>query len=678
MFIRGIGQADFINTAEPGVGVYIDGIYHPRAIGSLLELTDVNRVEIIRGPQGATFGRNSIGGSINVITEPPDMSAFTATTRLRLGEDGYRELALGLNTPISERIAGRFSAMKRQRDGYLKALSYDGLLLGGDDLLSFRGQLGFNLTEQLSIRLIAEHASERESPAPLLPRTIGDYYNADSGPVAGDGAVFNDTLASNAACAISEVLRQTDSSCYGEVWNVGRTGSHSLWVDADNNVVVPVNKSDLDAVSIIIDWRPGLADLTYLGSHRQTESRFWNDLDFSPHPVFHNNNNLYNTDSTSHEFRSNKSLANDRVNLLLGLYYFRESGTETVDVIRARSVQGSEPGMLFQINDRAVLNHSYAIYGQISWSFATNLELSVGNRRTVDKKEIALTLYRATTTIGPNFGDLRISESSPSISLRWSPSSYVTAYLRAAEGFRSGGFPTRFPGGIPASIPYYDPEYVQTHELGARIRSNSGRLSTNVAIFASEYDDMQISAAVPLPGYEAITATDNLGNAHISGVEVDFIANLTSYTMLSLSAAHLRNRISSVVGGQLDSAGLPIDRNNVLPFTPDLSTSLQVSQLFPVDGGALVELRAGWTIVSDQYFRIENCVDCYEPSYDVMNVSAMYSPAHERWRASLRGRNVLNESYSTMASFGVSNIVTFSNVARPREWSLEFEYFFGR
>jgi len=163
VFIRGMGQADFIATEDPAVGIYLDGVYMGRNMGSVFDLVDVERVEVLRGPQGTLFGRNTIGGAINLISKAPG-TELGGSVGAELGEDGYQVLKATVNVPLGGSFGARVSAFARQQDGYVEALQYDNFDLGEDDVWGIRARLGGNVSDTFSIDLAVDYSKSEAAP----------------------------------------------------------------------------------------------------------------------------------------------------------------------------------------------------------------------------------------------------------------------------------------------------------------------------------------------------------------------------------------------------------------------------------------------------------------------------------------------------------------------------------
>ena len=181
VFIRGVGQSDFVINTDPDVGVYVDGVYIARSIGSMMDLLDLERAEVLRGPQGTLFGRNSLAGALNLISKRPTTDAFDAKLTLAAGENDYAQFNGAFNIPISDNIAARVSLMQRQKGGYVKATNYDDLWLGNDNTTGIRAQLEFLPSDSVRVNLSSDYTKSRGAPSPMVAETLGNGHGDKSG-----------------------------------------------------------------------------------------------------------------------------------------------------------------------------------------------------------------------------------------------------------------------------------------------------------------------------------------------------------------------------------------------------------------------------------------------------------------------------------------------------------------
>lgn len=234
MFIRGVGQNDFLPTTEPGVGLYVDGVYYGRTVGSLIDLLDLERVEVLRGPQGTLFGRNTIGGAINVTTRTPGDS-FGAQLRGTVGTDDRRDLRGRIDMPLSDSLKFNAAFLTRNRDGYVRR--FDGVEQGGDDVLGGRLNFLWDIGPSLQARLSVDGVREREESAPEVLLNV-----VDTGAFP---TFFNNNMFGNGArdpaCAGGGAL--DNPACYNDQFALGPFSSASTGP----------SRSDVDAWGSALD-----------------------------------------------------------------------------------------------------------------------------------------------------------------------------------------------------------------------------------------------------------------------------------------------------------------------------------------------------------------------------------------------------------------------------------------
>jgi len=669
VFIRGIGQADFLIVNDPAVGIYLDGIYVARSIGGLVDLVDLERAEILRGPQGTLFGRNTIGGAVNLISKKPD-NTFNARISGTVGEDDHYEGRLAVNAPVSDQVFARFAALYRKRNGYVDAAQYDSLKLGEDDSLTVRGQLRFLPTNDLTIDVSADYTRERESPAPVIARNIGDNMRGNT--VSGEGEIFN-TNTGDPTC-LTTAGQNTNPACYGPVHLAGNFVSNSVWTDEFGNRITPENELDLWGVSATVEWDSAAGVFKSITAYREFDSVFFNDLDFSPHTVFHNINNPFDHEQFSQELQHTNSWFNDRLTTVVGLYYFEEEGIETVRIARANSALDLDG------NSRVIDNNSRSAYAQATFDITERLHLTGGIRYTNDTKIFTASIdFRNRADFGPTSGRQKIVEYSKLLTLGFDITDNHYAYFTFSDGFRDGGFPARFTGGLPDPLPSFDPEFVDSYEIGLKNTFFDKRLRANLSAFHTVYDDLQVTATAPLSG-EINTTTDNLANVTLTGVELELDAVIAENFKIDLTLGWLDDEIKELEGGALLSAGFTTTTDSDLPYTPKWNWNLGAIYSIPLTetslGGELLA-RIDWRFVDKQVFRIENNPDAFEDSYHVLNASLKYTPPDNKWELVAGVRNLTDAEYATTATFSNIPRSPSANINRPRTVYGTFRYYWG-
>ena len=717
VFIRGIGQSDFNVNNDPAVGMYVDGVYLGRVVGSLTDLLDLERAEVLRGPQGTLFGRNSIGGAINLITKKPDPGApFEGDVMVAAGENDYVFLKGAANMPISDQVAARVSAFYREREGYVKAEQYSNLELGGEEVWGLRGALRFDVSDDLTIDIAADWSERSDPPAAVMPIQLGNVsLNPGSGSVPGDDRStfasayrFNTGLAHPAGAPIPPpnpawistdtatcsnfYLVDTSLACHGNAHILAGDRVNSVWVNKSGEKITPEQELDVGGLSLVFNWDIGIGTLTSTSAYREMDASFNNDNDFTPYIIFQNLNDEFSQDQFSQELQLAGPVT-DKLDYIAGVYYFQEDALQTVSLVSPLLPPAGAPPAaptlpFFQTIDREADNSSTAVYGQITYSFTDALRLTTGVRYTENEKEIDLDLRRGDQA-SPWFqvqqsDDQNIEETNFLVNLAYDLSDEIMIYGQFSDGFRDGGWPVRFPG-LPAGIPPLDtvefgPEYVDAYELGIKSQWLDGTLRLNAAIFTTKYDDMQIQFSDP--ELNGAPNTSNLGESTISGLEVEVNWAATDNLRFDAAIGYLDAELDSVEGDILlsgaDNTRTTITKDNTLPYTPELQSSLGVNYSINLSSGAYIWSRVDWIYTDEQYYTIENSPRNMQDSYSVVNASVSYVTDSDAWELTLGARNLTDEDYYTTSRTQADSSSVFSSLARPREVYLQARYRFGR
>ena len=439
VFIRGIGQVDFTLTTEPGVGIYLDGVYISQSIGSVLDLVDIERVEVLRGPQGTLFGRNTIGGAINVTSLKPSTEKVDGDIKVTVGEDSRADIRAGVNVPITDNLAVRLSAATFNRDGYVDAPNTpSGDDLGDIDRDAALLALGWEPTEKFRLDFVADWSRQRESgvPSVLVGVFDGEGFALPVPPV---GAFPTDVIPPPQFVDLHNLL--STAAPFGEQGGVGPgVMPSSIWdpttlsdicggkpnappspppicapdpndpIDIINIENDPwVNRSTLGLTSESDVWGVNLtlaydfdwATIKSITSYRETEAFTAFDLD-GVEILIGDLVDDFDTEQITQEFQLSGTAINDRLDWLVGFYYFTEEGTNLDDVefTPARFLSGAQ-----------VDNESTAGFGQLTFDFTDRLSLTAGIRYTDETKKFiipdtcfALPKGPATTVFDPTTG----------------------------------------------------------------------------------------------------------------------------------------------------------------------------------------------------------------------------------------------------------------------------------
>ncbi len=414
VFIRGIGQVDFTLTTEPGVGIYLDGVYMSQTIGSVLDLVDIERIEVLRGPQGTLFGRNTIGGAISVTSTKP-ANELQADVKVTGGEDSRFDVRAGVNFPITDNLAVRLSAATFNRDGYVAAPNTpSGEELGDINQDVARLALGWEPDEKFRLDFNVDWSRQRENGVPnvlvgvfdgatfaipvppigtvptdaLAPLSFVDLHNlvatapfGEQGclpPFAGPPPFCSPTVVPNPRFLQSDICGGSGLNQPG-ICSPGRSDIINIQNDpwVNTSTLNLTSQSDVWGANLTLAYDFNGATIKSITSYREMEAFTAIDID-AVEVLIGDLVDDYETEQFTQEFQLSGVAINDRLNWLVGLYYFTEEGTNLDDVefTPARFLSGAQ-----------VDNESTAAFGQVTFDFTDKLSLTAGVRYTDETKK---------------------------------------------------------------------------------------------------------------------------------------------------------------------------------------------------------------------------------------------------------------------------------------------------
>lgn len=530
--IRGQSQADTLLTTDSSVGVYVDGVNLPRQQGLNANMFDMERVEVLRGPQGTLYGRNTTGGAINLITRKPDYTGWHGYVEAGAGNENFTQFSGAVNIPLAETAAARLAVQKTDQDGWGES-NFTGNELYDQDELFVRGSLMADPTDRLSILFQADYLDVNEGgaaekllqpggnpldPSNTLPPTpaivagveLGVLNPADipsaANPVPGPTFVPGVAAGFEAVSGFAGGdLLQTDS-------NADVFSDATLWGGG-----LTINYEINDAVS-----------LQSITGYRNWETNRLLDLDGTPFTILHPNLSV-DADFFSQELQLLG--ATDRFDWVVGAYYSMEEGTDGSVTQAVSAINPFQPNVL----DGEVENSSWAVFAQATYAATERLDLTAGLRYTEEKKEL-VSQNRVFNQITQEFncqlppGNLPIEECSAEFSDTFSDPSWLLSadyqirddmmiYGSIARGFRGGGQNIRG-GSDPTSFVAFEPETATTYEVGIK-GDLAQSLRLNAAAYYTDYQDIQRSIIVPGSGGNVVTILTNAAEADITGFEVE-------------------------------------------------------------------------------------------------------------------------------------------------------------
>ena len=648
VYIRGVGQNDFTPVTDPGVGIYVDGVYLGRTIGSVLEIMDLERLEVLRGPQGTLFGRNTIGGAINLITRDPS-DEFQATLKLSTGQDKLHAISTSFDLPISEKISATFSGLFRKRQGYVsRPLARDqqgdqlGDKLGDENIYGGRMKLLVQPSERLTLRMSLEGVRERENSAPEVATDIREEAafvrshneRVENGQCLGGGLISNPLCANDQYVADDLISYETGPSS-------NNIDSWALTLTADQ----------------ILSENLQIRSLT---SYRKMDAVFSRSADGTPFTIFQTTNNFHQKQFTQ-EVQFIGTSFQGKLDWVSGAFYMVENATDQ-DFIE--SVVPSFP----RIIGGDVRNENYAFFSETTLSVSDRFQVTGGLRYTHENKSFlptALILAVGTPYVPAIKKGISFNEMTWRSSLTYQFSDQMTTYFTLSKGFKSGGFVQRLTRPV-LSPPTYRPEYVTLHEFGLKMEFPERLLRLNLAAFYSHYDDIQVSAN-PVAQINTVTANAAKGNIH--GFEAEFTWKPLPNLLLEGGLGHQNARYD-----EIGDIGVTIEESDDFIRTPKWSLSLGLTYQFDLGEYGILSPQLDWTYRSEIQFEPDNDAFVAEDGYHALNFRLSFSEPEEKWRVSLTVENLTNEKY--LLAGDSNDVIGYALVmyARPRNWMLNFSF----
>jgi iron complex outermembrane receptor protein len=550
-FIRGFGSADIESANDPGVGVFIDGVYQARTSTALSDLLDISNVEILRGPQGTLFGRNTIVGAVLVSHAKPDTSEFDAKGKITAGNYGQIDVSGIINVPlVQDKAALRLAVKSTNNDGFYKNAT-DGTNYGGTDRITLLPSIRFTPNDNLDIVLRGEVIRERDD-------SWGNTaYNTCK------GNTFPAVAASQTVSFIEWVYEGQaglDKVC------AQNRGKNDFIVHADNT---SGRGSDFDIWGLtgeVTYTAPELGTFTYVGNYRDVHENVFNDFDTTDLPIFMTQREQWHH-QTSHEFRFASDFS-DTIDFVVGAYYFNQKYTMYQDTFgwlfdpkfgsalgtaigqRLGAIPGNPATTLNALNANASGfgrttqgDNSWAVFANANWHVWDTVTLTAGVRYNKEKKNIITcapspvndgvnrlcnlnplvgNYFDSATDIDTAAGNKNSwSNVSPKAGISWEATDDLFLYASWTRGFRSGGFNGRC--GSTATCQPYDPETADSYEIGMKWDGLDSRLRVNLTGFWIDYANQQVaiirSSSGSGGGQE--TVTDNAANARSKGIELE-------------------------------------------------------------------------------------------------------------------------------------------------------------
>lgn len=625
--IRGVSNNVRSIGADPSNAVHLDGVYLPRSSMALTELFDLQRVEVLKGPEGTLYGRNATGGAINVVTRAPTAKpgaeGFVGSGSLGLGRT---QVAVGGGT---EDVSGRIAVAYTKDDGYTRNLS-TGSGLDTNDFKAFRGKLRMALGKNANLTFMAQ-ASEDKG-------TLGYGVSTDTGIT---GAFYPYSLG-------DPDYRLTGAD--------HRTNARNIRLDSP---VTSSRKTSVMAATVNWDLGPvGFKSITGITSYKSGDQ---NDVDWTGAKL-ETQDTTTDVKSTSQEFQL-YSQGDGPLEWTAGVFLYRDKGTETLDWLFHGPINCGVPGSCAWARQTVKSSgRSEAVFGQMTYRFTREWSGLLGARYNHDTKDGDATNRRS----GANsITDVSFSSFTPKAQLQWTPAKGLMAYAGVSKGFKSGGFNYG-----TAGLEKFEPESIVATEVGVRSTLMGGALSLNASAFNYDYTNLQLKTAV-LSGTSFISRVTNASKAKVQGLELSADMALGRGFGGGLSAAYIDSELLSYVSPatKRELSGMP------LPLTPKSSGSVWLDHKVAMAGGQLrshIEYNYRSSVVFP--LTLDQANNKGE-AYGLVNASLRWSAPKDAWYLQAGVRNATDKLYRTMrADYIWGGVVESYGAPRTYELRLGFKY----
>jgi iron complex outermembrane receptor protein len=654
IYIRGIGYTGLIGGTDSSTAFHLNGIYISRSSGAVPGFFDVERVEVLRGPQGTLYGRNATGGSVNVISRGPTRE-FSSEVAASIGSYDHYQLFGAIGGPVGgETVSARLAVQTESRNGYTDARHPDGSV---DDIEDQQA-----VTARLSVRA--------EPTENLAVDLTADYYEGDDA-----GSVW---LYFGPGTGTNPFLRQYIAD-QGGVTAEPRSRNIGSEIDA-------YNQPRIWGLSGRVTWTTGDYTVTSLTGYRETRPHNFNDLDVTTA------NAITQFREEDHRQFSQElqlvSPAGRAFEWLLGLYYFDETNDvrneyEFAFIDEMFGLPPDPTCCRLRLDGRAT-TEAYAVFGEANYDLNDRVNLLAGGRYSRERRggHNDVEFVNFLTPLFDNqaeFEPATFESFTPKLGLNLAVSDSMFAYASASRGFKSGGFNI----GSYQNTPF-DAEKIWSYEIGFKSDLFERRLRFNLAGFYYDYTDLQVQ---DVEGNN--TVVRNAATAVIKGVELDTTTLITPALRLEIGATYLDSQFQDTCLAdpkhplpQPAAGCTEPNQQNLdgfqLPRAPEFKVSVGAQYTFALANAAQVILRGDYTRQSRVYFSAFEVEELSQDSYDWMKARAVYVEPQGRWEVAAFIDNITDEEVISNATY-IADIVDSTitgNMAPPRTYGAEFKYQF--
>ncbi|HLF11756.1 MAG TPA: TonB-dependent receptor [Gammaproteobacteria bacterium] len=730
--VRGLGYGDFKATSEPTMTIYVDDVVLGRPTGAILDLLDLERVEVLRGPQGTLFGKNAIGGVMRLISRKPGEGEQGGNVELTIGDYDRLDVRGSFETTlIEDKLFSRVSYVSKRRDGWQDNVDFacqmiangtpqlagynDGIggwtdpdgtgpivgtpvlvavgsaadnnfaiptrtsargtdegcvvdTLGEENVQAARGVLRYIASDAFELS-VAVDVTDQNSESPY------DLLTA-ANPNTGLGILYN-----------NQVARPN----WGVPWDarfippsedVNYAGFNDL-SNIDGGIETPnINDVRHWGVSSTFDWTTENLGVKVIVAHREFDAQWGRDSDASPMPINHTLD-TFRDDQDTVELRVSGQLFNDKTEWTAGYFYFNADDLNSNISVLYPCLLGTS--CIDRVDTQTTENTG--IFISTVTQLTDDLSLTVGLRNSDDRKEILQERFNRAGVSCCGFQILKLveaesTETDPMLSLSYNLNDNIMLYATYQEGFRGGGTTAR--PTATTRVPF-GPETLDNFEIGMKSDLLNNRLRLNVSVFDMNYQDMQIGTAGQDQNGQPAWTTGNDGEATIRGVEVEIQSTIGEHWLIDATIGNTDFQFTRVPTlADCLAKGFPaascsgfIVIDSSPGRTPEYKASLNFGYTSNLDNGAQISVRYGLSYQDEVFYGANNAPLTRGPAYTLSNARVTWLSADGDWEAALAGTNITDERaiQSKLDFLNLFGTVQTTYV-RPEEWALSIKKHF--
>ncbi|WP_160737101.1 TonB-dependent receptor [Altericroceibacterium endophyticum] len=677
IFVRGVGQSDASFAFEPGVGMYIDDVYYGTVFGSIFDLLDLDRVEVLRGPQGTLAGKNSIGGAVKLFSTKPK-NETSGYVEAAYGRFDRLELKGAANfVLVPDKVMARISGVSKQVDGYLQRYDYGCLnpdsgvpsftpdgdckngTEGGRDFQAGRLALRVLPSDNLEINLIGMVSSENSE---VTAQKLLDITQTANIPEGIDPTIFITGPKSRTNYATYMSTAFSDPAKYDGIAGAGEHPAVAM---------EPEFRLRTQSVSGSIDWE--LSDnvqLTSITAYQHYTGSNATDLDLTPFAL-NTVAQRYEYEQFTQEVRVGGSIMDDLIDYAIGAFYFKSTAEFTGSNLL---LPGTARENLYAQRDR-IPSESKSVFAHLTANLTDKLSVIGGIRYTHDKKEYffrrlnpfdpSMPAYTAAGAIDGVSGEYKGDnvDYRANVQYRWSPD-FMT-YLQFSTGYRGGGVNPR--PYVLEQVVSFEPEKLKAYEAGFKADLLGRAARINGSVFLNKYTDILFNNQTPTPNSVLNATPINAGDAKFWGAELE--VNLRPMQGLSIDASgsYLGFEFESIGAAGATIRGITLD--NRAPFAPKWKANLGIQYKIETQNIGYFTPRLDVSYQSSFFPQVDNDPRAEIDGYTLANGRVTWENFDEDLQISLNVTNIFNKYYYLSALKYPLGIVS-ATPARPREWKV--------